>query len=297
MYYWAVDVLGARRGLLATLLYTLVPTIVLFTATSADITFMPITLMTLFLFWRAIHGARIIEADAHRHCEEQSDEAISSSRTALFAQSTAYALGAGVCYGLLGLISFSLLSIGVFFALVGVWRLADERYRWKVVQTAALMLAAALGVHLLVYLWSGYNSIDAFLLAKQQFDTDQANLNALDPRFSAIWWKFLNPLCWFFFAGIPVSVLFLSGFKDAQARRNALLWIAGLSLVAFDALYLGRGEGERSAMYIMPFVVLPAATRLDEIAGADGSWRPISATLWFLGLQSIATESVLYTYW
>ncbi len=290
MYYWARDAVGARRGLVATLLFTTVPTIVLFTATSADITFMPFTLTTLFLFWRAIHFP-------HRHCEEQSDEATSATRGSPIARSAVYALAAGVLYGLLGLISYSLLSIGAFFAFVGLWRLTDAQYRWAVFRTAIVMAAAAVGVHLLVYVWSGYNSIDVFVLSKNQFDTDQANLNVLDPRVSSIWWKVLNPLCWFFFLGVPVSVLILGCFNDSQLRRNAFIWIVGLSLVAFDILYLARGEGERSAMYIVPFAVLAAAWRLDGVVAEAGNWRPLTATLAFLGLQSIAIECVLYTYW
>jgi hypothetical protein len=294
MCLWARDVLGARRGMIATLLYTLVPTIVLFTATSADITFMPFTLTTLFLFWRAIHWPSGSDRSAAVPAANDANQPTGRRR---HVASVSYAAGAGFFYGLLGLISFSLLSIGVFFALVGLWRLASPGYRWAVVRTAVVMAVAAASVHYLVYLWSGYNSIDVFLLSKQQFDTDQANLDELDPRFAAIWWKFLNPLCWFFFAGVPVSVLFLGCFASPQLRRDGLVWIVALSMIAFDILYLARGEGERSAMYIMPFLVLPAACRLDEIAAAADNWRPLTATLVFLGLQSIAIECVLYTYW
>lgn len=290
MYYWARDMLGPRRGFLATLLYVVAPTIVLFTATSADIAFMPFTITSLFLFWRAIHPNRSAAVPA-------ATQDLTSATRRTLASSTLYALAAGIAYGLLGLISYSLLSIAAFFAFVGLWRLPDARYRGAVVRTAVVMLAAAVGLHYLVFLWSGYNSIDVFLLSKQQFDTDQANLDALDPRFAAIWWRFINPLCWFFFAGIPVSVLAVGCFANAALRRNALVWIAGLSLLVFDILYLARGEGERSAMYIVPFLVLPAACRLDSLIAAAGTWRPLTATLAFLGLQCIAIECVLYTYW
>ncbi len=292
MYLWARDALGPRPGLIATLLYTLVPSIVLFTATSADITFMPFTLATLFLFWRAIHGPTPVIARSG-----VCDEAISLTNRPTLTSSTLYALAAGLCYGLLGLISYSLLSIGAFFAFVGFWRLASPTHRWAVLRTAALMLVATVGLHFLVYLWSGYNSIDVFQLSKNQFDTDQANLDLVDPRFPALWFKLVNPLCWFFFAGVPVSVLFLGCFADAQLRKSALVWIVGLSLLAFDILYLARGEGERSAMYIMPFLALAAALRLDRLVAEAGDWRPLTATLAFLGLQGVAIECILYTYW
>lgn len=268
LYFWARDVFDERRALIATLLYVLVPTIVIFTATSADITFMPFTITTLFCFWRAIH------------------------RRSVF-----YALAAGALYGVLGLISFSLLGIGVFFALVGLWRLAQRETRWAVVQTAVVMAVSAVAVHYLVYLWSGYNSIEGFRLAKEQFDTDQANLDLMDPRLPAWMWKFANPICWFFYAGIPVSLLFLWRLRYAPAGARIFPWVVAITLLALDVLYLARGEGERSAMYIMPFVVLPAAQMLDDLVAEARSWQPLVVTLAFLGVQSIAIESILYTYW
>ena len=59
LYFWAKDMTGSRVALTACSLYVVVPTIVLFTATSADILFMPFTLTTLFLFWRALHRPSI----------------------------------------------------------------------------------------------------------------------------------------------------------------------------------------------------------------------------------------------
>ncbi len=274
MYWLARDILGEWRGRIAVLLYALMPTVVLFTATSADITFMPFTLMTLFLFWRSIH--------------------VESTK---LAGTFALPLCAGVLYGWLGLVSFSLLSIGVFFALIGLWRLFDARYRWAVVRTAVLMLIGAIGVHLLVYAWSGYNTMTVFELSKQQFDTDQINLDLMDPRWPAWAFKIVNPMCWFFFAGIPVSVLALRRMQSSFSRKNFLFLLVGLTLLAFDILYLARGEGERSAMYIMPFIVLPAAHMIDEICAAARSWRPLTITLACLGAQCIATEAILYTYW
>lgn len=280
MYWFASSVLGERSGQMATLLYSLMPTIVLFTATSADITFMPFTLMTLHLFWRSIHG----------------DNTGVTGRRKL-AGTLALPFFAGVLYGWLGLVSFSLLSIGAFFGLVGLWRLFDAQYRWAVVRTAIVMALAAVAVHLLVYLWSGYNSIAVFELSKQQFDTDQANLDLMDPRWPAWAFKIVNPMCWFFFAGIPVSVLALRRMTSSFAPDRRVFLVIGLALLAFDILYLARGEGERSAMYIMPFIVLPAAHMLDEICAAAQSWRPLAITLACLGAQCIATEAILYTYW
>jgi hypothetical protein len=70
-----------------------------------------------------------------------------------------------------------------------------------------------------------------------------------------------------------------------------------LTLAVLSFTYLGRGEGERSAMYILPFVALPAAHLIDQIGRMTRSFAPLAVTAAFLGLQCWAIESVLYTFW
>jgi hypothetical protein len=268
LYFWAKDMTGSRVALTACSLYVVVPTIVLFTATSADILFMPFTLTTLFLFWRALHRPSI-----------------------------PYALGAGFTYALMSLLSFSLVGIGAFFAFMGLWRLGQKGNRRAVFQTAALMLATFVLTHLVVWWWSGFDVIACFQICKAQFDTDQANLDLITPRFPWWSWKILNPLCWLYFAGIPVSVLFLRRVLKPEADTRTLFLIFGATLVVLDVLYLARGEGERSAMYIIPFLVIPAAHVLDCIGRRTHSIAPLAATVCFMAAQCWLTEVMLYTYW
>ncbi|GMV94383.1 MAG: hypothetical protein AMXMBFR82_41610 [Candidatus Hydrogenedentota bacterium] len=278
LFLWVRDLFGARQALLSAILYSLVPSIVLFTATSADILFMPLTLWTLFLFWRAIHR-----------------------------NSWKYALGAGALYAVMSLCSFSLLSVGAFFGLVGLWRLGQPGMRLSVIRTAALMIASFLAVHLAVYYWSGFDVIECFRLAKAQFDEDQANLDIYTPRYPAWVFRFLNPMTLFFFAGIPVSVLFCLRIlhprqetpsqEESGVPSRQLFIVFALTLFVLNLLYLGRGEGERSAMYILPFVVIPAAHLLHEHCVRAGSIRPAVVVFVFLAIQSWAIESCLYTYW
>ena len=268
LYFWVNDMAGRRVALTACCLYAVTPTIVLFTATSADIMFMPFTITTLFLFWRAIHR-----------------------RSAL------YALAAGVTYAIMSLLSFSLIGIGAFFAFVGLLRLGQKETRWAVFQTAGLMLATFLLTHLAVWWWSGFDVIACFQISKTQFETDQANLDLITPRFPWWTWKVLNPLCWLYFAGIPVSVLFFRRLFKPEAGTRALFLMFALTLVVLDLLYLARGEGERSAMYIIPFLVVPAAHMLDRIGQQTRGITPLAATLCFMAAQCWFTEVMLYTYW
>ncbi len=268
LFLWVRDMVHARAAFVCSLLYVLVPAIVLFTATSADILFMPLTLWCLFFFWRAIHR-----------------------------NSWKCALAAGVLYALMSLCSFSLLAIGAFFGFVGLWRLSDRALWIPVVRTAALMIAGFLAIHLAIRYWSGFDIIECFRLSKAQFAEDQANLDIYAPRYPGWTFRFLNPMALFFFAGIPVSVLFCWRLWRPEPGTRRLFHLFALTLIALNLLYLGRGEGERSAMYIFPFVVIPAAHLLDEFSRRTRSNGPLIATLVFLAIQCWATETCLYTYW
>lgn len=267
-HLWVRDMLGARVAVQTTLLYCFMPTIVIFTATSADITFMPFTLWTLFFFTRSIQRG-----------------------------SLRYALAGGVTYALCSLISFSLISIGAFFGLVGLWKLRESKTRTHVFVTAIGMLATLVITHYLVYLWSGFNVFRVFELAKTQFDTDQAHLDIIDPRYPSWAFRLLNPMCWFYFAGLPLSYLCARRMFRERDEHRALFIVIGITLVVLDILYLARGEGERSAMYVMPFVCIPAGYSIAELTRRTDSLQPLGVTLAFLAAQCWATEIILYTYW
>lgn len=269
LYSWARECVGDRPALLAVLLYPLIPAIALFTSTSADILFMPFTLTTLFCFDRAIRRG-----------------------------SAAWALAAGLGYATMTLLSFSLIGIGAWFALIALWQLLTRRVFFRIVQTAAIMTASLLAVHALVWLGTGFNVIECFRLAHDQFWLDQHHLDQITPRLPFWTYKLLNPLCWVYFAGIPLSIL---GWRALRAegprdlRTFALL--ATVMLLLLDFLYLARGEGERSALYVFPFFLLPAAAMLDQMTRDARNLAPLWTTLAFLAFQTLLTEAFFYTYW
>jgi len=266
LYLWVKDLADRRVALTCCILFSLMPSIVLFTATSADIMFLPFVLTTLFLFWRALDRGSI-----------------------------PYALAAGVLYGMLSLISFSLVSLGAFFAIAGLWRFREQRA--AVIKTAATMVVGLLALHLAVRWWSGFDVVACFTQSKAQFDTDQMYLDELAPRFPAWSWKLLNPACWFFFAGVPVSLLFVWRLRHREDAQGGLFVVFALTILALDILYLGRGEGERSAMYVLPFVVIPAGFMLDAIGRKAESIGPLLVTVSFLAFQCWFIESIFFTYW
>tara|TARA_R110001592_G_scaffold358393_1_gene663279 strand:+ start:42 stop:929 length:888 start_codon:yes stop_codon:yes gene_type:complete len=269
LFFWTRLLTNQRTAFLACVCYSLVPSIVLFTATSADALFTPFTLTTLYLFERAIRQ--------------------NSGRMALLA---------GIGYGLMILLKFSLIGMGAYFGLVGLWMLCREDTRRNVIQTAVVMAVGVAVVLGGVYWWSGFNVVDTFHLAKQQFDTDQMHLDELSPRLPAWTYRILNPACWFFFAGIPVSVLAIREFFSGEEETKVRWRIFFLMLLVLNLLYLARGEGERSALYLFPFLVIPAAHYLGRALNRQtNNPGPLVATVVFLALQCWFVETAFYTYW
>jgi len=272
LYGWVKACFGARPALLAVVLYTVVPSVVLFTATSADILFLPFTVTTLYLFERALQG-----------------------------RSLRFGLAAGVGFALMSLLKFSLLAVGFYFAFraiahwLGDGQAARARFLDGTV-TAAAMLAAALGVHALVYLWSGFDYVGALLAGKEQFDLDQYYLDELSPRWPAWTFRFWNPLTWFYFAGIPISLLYLWRLRWPGPHK-AWMAVLTLTLLTLNLLYLARGEGERSALYLFPFLIAGATLALEPFLREGEPLRPLFAVTIFLVLQCWVTELLFYTYW
>jgi hypothetical protein len=268
LFAWVRDMSGQRVALTCCAVYALMPSIVLFTATSADILFMPLVFLTLLFFWRAIHG-----------------------------NSLAYATGAGVMFALMSMSSFSLLTLGAFFAFAGLWRMSDAAMRPAVVKTAVVMLASFFLFHGAVRLLTGFDIVECFRLSHAQFLEDQIHLDKVQPRYPGWTFKFFNPLSWAFFAGIPTTVLFLWRLFKPDTQSKTLFAVFALTLVVIAPLYLARGEGERSAMYVLPFIVVPAAHVLDELGQRARSLQPLAMTFVFLLAQSWLIESYLYTFW
>ena len=268
LFVWVREMINQRVALTCCALYTLIPSIVIFTATSADIMFLPLLMFTLLFFWRALHRG-----------------------------SVTYAIAAGIMYALMSLTSFSLLTVGAFFGFVGLWRLKDTETRMNVIKTAVLMLASFLILHGVVRMATGFDVIECFRLSHAQFQEDQVNVDLTQPRYPSWAFKFFNPLCWFFYAGIPVSILFIWRLLKPDVDVKQLFITFALTLLIMTPLYLARGEGERSAMYVLPFIVIPAAHMIDQIGKSARSLQPFAMTVLFLAAQCWLIESYLYTYW
>jgi hypothetical protein len=268
LYLWAREICDPVTALSTCFLYSLIPSIILFTATSADILFAPFTIATLYLFDRAIRRKSWLSA-----------------------------VCAGIGFGLMAHLKFSLLAFGAYYAFVGLWFLMNKRTRPNVFVTAFSMLVGFFGTILAIRWWSGFDIIAVFQASKAQFDLDQHHLDQLSPRFPSWVYRFINPLTWFYFAGLPVSFLVLWRLLRRDHKEKALFFVFLLTIFVLNLLYLARGEGERSALYLFPFLAIPAAHAVNELCQTAKSYTPLYATLAFLAFQCWLTESFFYTYW
>ncbi len=268
LYGWVRDWAGPRTALTACALYSLTPAVVLFSATSAETLFPPFMLLALWLFGRALNDRRLDTAVA-----------------------------AGAAYGGLALLKFTLLTTGAWFGFVGLWQAFYWRRFGLITRTALLMAGGALALQGLVWLWSGFDLVGTFQLAYAQFTEDQRGLDVSTPRYPGGVYRVLNPLAWFWFAGIPVSLLFILRVIRPRTATMAWVWCAVGTLLVINLTYLGRGEAERSAYYIYPFIVGPAADRLQQAVAAHRDWAPFLAMAALLAAQAWATEAYFYTYW
>ncbi len=266
LYFWVRDMLDKKTAITACAIYVLMPSVVMFSATSSDIFFATMGITTLFLFWRALHR-----------------------------NSLGYQAAAGAMYAVCSLTSFTLIALGAFFAFTGLLRLRDRRA--AVLQTAAAMVAAFLLVHVAVRLWSGFDVFAVFHACLAQFQHDQLSLDLQEPRYAGWVYRFLNPFTFFIYAGIPVSMLFIQRFLNRRGTAMPILWVLLATAFVLNLLYMGRGEGERSALYIFAFLAIPAASYLQELQERTRSADPLLLTIACLAFQCWLMESMLYTYW
>jgi hypothetical protein len=308
LFFWCRERLGLRAAHTAVWLYVFMPAPVLFAVTSADILFTPFTLLTLFAFERALR-----------------------TRSAL------WACLAGAAFFWCTLLKFLLLSLGAYFILSALFHGGRRKDAWtRVLWVGTVMAIVFFGLHIAIRIGTGFDYIESFRIAKHFNDQDRAMEALYAPRAPFWMWKILNPLAWLYFAGIPISVLFghgvcrglramprhaaplQDGSKDVfpvsaeEARPQddmvtekvnvAQTWtfplfLFALTFLAFDALYIGAGEGERAAMYVYPFLAAGAAVVLTAVR-ANQEWTAcVTVTLAFTAMQTWITESYLDTYW
>jgi hypothetical protein len=275
--------MGSDRGRLAGALFVLAPNVVLFTATSMDAVFMVPMIWTVYLLFRAV------EEPSRRH---------------------AVLLGAlaGASASIAAMMTFSAALLALWAILLGLFVLILKRDCFPATLTA---LATALGVSILLYgllyLSSGYSLIEMLREAVGSHESIMRGGNYASTR------QYLhlvggNLVAFLVGSGIPISVLYLSMAKqdlsalrqrprDEQSSSGRLLsytFLATLAITLVAPLY--TLEVERIWIFLVPFLAIGAARRLETVSG-DASLPAARLTLLLLAVQTIVMESFLETLW
>jgi hypothetical protein len=275
IYFFARQLFGQRAALYSVLLYFVAPTVVMFSATSADTLFTLFTASSLCFFAIAMERSSRLSAAL-----------------------------AGLSFALTLLMSFNLAVLSLFFAVVGVRYVMRRETRARTIQCFGAMVFGFLLFYAIVCIGTQYDVITCFLTASRQLKTDLMNQDLFTPRAPYITWRFGTPIAVLFFAGIPAAGLFVVWLKRCIRRDNTGLIVrdpvayfigAVATLIAFDLLYFGRGEGERAWVFLLPLIIVPAGAMI-----ARFTRKPGAVILWTVAVtivQTFVMEALLFTYW
>ncbi|MGC8844658.1 MAG: hypothetical protein ACP5QY_02295, partial [Candidatus Hydrogenedens sp.] len=240
------------------------PSLVLFCATSTEILYMPFLFLSLWTFEKSINK---------------------SSIPLVFVS--------GISFAVLSLFKFTLLSIGIYFLLRGIVCLyKKQQFLPRLILLSICMCIGFFSFYSILYLITGYKPIQVFLQAQKMFREDIQSLQIIAPRYSLWWFKLFTPLSWIYFTGIPILFGFLGQIRTKNLEEKFEVVLFLITLFILTIAYIAPGEGERSALYIFPFFLIPSLH----------FWRnhltnTIGVIVLFLIFQTVLTEALFYTYW
>ena len=274
LYLFARDLAGREAATTAAALYVVTPTIILYNATSMNAVYALFAVTTMFLFFRAMDRQTVI-----------------------------YAPLAGLAFAITVFMSYDMAILGIFFAVIFLFSVFDSSCRRKSVIAAALMLATFVAFYGVLYLATGFNGVSSLVAAVKQVHNDLVYMELYTPRASYWRWRLGNPFEVFFFAGIPVTVLFLAEWltrlraRAARSRADKYLIAALVMLVVFNFAYLGKSENARISGFYFPFIIVPASLYLLRAIRETNSQTVLYVTVALLFAQTWLMETLLYTYW
>jgi len=274
MYMFTRDLAGREAALTCASIYVVVPTTVLYNATSMNAVYALFAVTAVWLFYRAMDGDRLI-----------------------------YAPLMGLTFALTLFMSYDMANLGTFFAAMFFLSVFDPARTRKTLRATGLMLASFITFYVVLYFTTGFNVVTSVAAAVGQVREDLFFMELYTPRASYWVWRFGNPVEMLFFAGVPVTALF---FAEWTARLRTGAWrsridrylIAGLAmLVVFNFTYLGKSEMARVSGFFLPFIIVPAALYLDRAVRQSGSTMSVTVSIGLLLVQTWLMETLLYIYW
>ncbi|MBM3236412.1 glycosyltransferase family 39 protein [Candidatus Poribacteria bacterium] len=269
VYLLAKEIYGENTAKYALGLFLITPNMVMFTATAMDGPFSFFPIWSVYLFYKAL-----------------------SSRTVLYSILTGIALGFGM------LMNYTTVVIGVFFIIAAIITFFAKREKFKTT-LAALSIAGGTFIffYLFLYLWAKYNFISALWTSYKKDEGGMGTGYENPGRYFNV--SIANLFAFLIGVGIPLTTIWLHEIiaeyrrliHSRQVDIYILAYVLTLLGISFSTLF--TLEVERIWMFIVPFIVMPAAKHLYE---KHRSWE-FYAVASLLCLQILLSEIFWYTYW
>lgn len=274
IYLLAKDLYGKEAAVIALSLYILSPDIILFTATCMNIIFALFSNLSVYFFFKSFSKDRIL-----------------------------YSLLFGLSYALNLFMGFDTVILAIFFMLVSLYYLKTRNENTKIFSSLVSAALSFAVFYLIIYLLTDYSIFGTLKNVSQHtsrfYMEESGNYNQ-----SYIFWRFGNIIAFSLFVGVPTASLYLKELyqltKNIFQRMNTDIYMLAfiVTFLFIDlALMFFMGEVERLWLFLIPFLVIPAAKNLWNHCQSTKSSVLLHLTLTLLFMQSLLLELVLYTYW
>jgi hypothetical protein len=273
VYLLAREVLGEAAARLAAALFLLAPNVVCYTATCMDAVFMTPLLWTFFLLWRARRSRPV-----------------------------AYGLAAGTTASLAAMGTFSTSFVALWAVAVLVLTVAGERDRLRNTAIALSVAAIAAGLfYAALFVWSGYEPLTVLRQAFVGQDEVMKGRGHSSLRQSAHF-ALANLVAFLFCSGLPVVWLWarqaLRELRSSTASGARWLLLSFcVTLILVDVAPLYTLETERIWIFLVGFLAIGAAMRLESVATPLHTSPLVIATLVIEAAQTIVMEVLFEWRW
>jgi hypothetical protein len=260
-------------GRYALLLFLITPSIVLYTTVSMDGPFSVFLVLAVFFFFKAL-----------------------SDSGKLYHILSGFSLAFGT------MMTYSAVVICIFFIITALLILIVDRNRFKQVLILLMMNGGILILfYWTVYFITGFNIFDA--LWTSYFDEANREGTGYETLHRYVHLSGVNVSAFLIWAGIPTVVLWIRQIVKSisQALRSSYVDIFTLSsfitvfLVSFSTLY--ATETERIWIFMIPFIVIPAAKYIHDLCSRRYSHKDFFWVSALLCIQILSFEILLVTFW
>jgi len=254
-------------------IFLIVPNFVMFTTTSMDGPFSFFPIWAIYLFFHSLREKHKIP----------------------------WSVLTGLAIALGMFMTYATFFLGLFFGIVLLLSMVFNRSLFKQ-EFIILIIAFFVFVtfYLMLFLVTGFNFFEALGSAIKQ---DQLVMGIGYPSLMHYFQISLANLIVFLIGvGIPLSVVWfrtcLISFKRLRDGGISVFFVIGfmisLVLIAFSTLF--SMEVERIWIFMVPFVVIPAANQLNHLSISRGNF-PFYLVSGLMCLQMVLSEAILWTFW